>query len=218
LIFEHLHTAGCLLEVFQRRDDPLSRVLWTNEDQSKGKKWAKKEVWSARNTKHTLIVGILYCGVLFIFLDKTKLVPPSLDVLFGGRVSRKLLMMNHVVGGGRRKRLVLVVVVVMLRGTVEAYKSFDLCSEARLDWLWRGERQIEWMSPCEQADPDLRSIMHSHIESITPLFLVPCLRFAAIRSVGTTYLRTGSIESMKIILGPWMLVMGIAFPSDGEIW
>jgi hypothetical protein len=43
-------------------------------------------------------------------------------------------MMNHVVGGGRRKRLVLVVVVVvMLRGTVEAYKSLDLCSEARVD-------------------------------------------------------------------------------------
>ena len=41
-------------------------------------------------------------------------------------------MMNHVVGGGRRKRLVLVVVVVMLRGTVEAYKSLDFCSEARL--------------------------------------------------------------------------------------
>ena len=41
-------------------------------------------------------------------------------------------MMNHVVGGGGRKRLVLVVVVVMLRGTVEAYKSLDLCSEARL--------------------------------------------------------------------------------------
>lgn len=37
LIFEHLHTAGCLLEVFQRRDDPLSRVLGINEDQSKEK-------------------------------------------------------------------------------------------------------------------------------------------------------------------------------------
>ena len=37
LIFEHLHIAGCLLEVFQRRDDPLSRVLVTNESSVKGK-------------------------------------------------------------------------------------------------------------------------------------------------------------------------------------
>jgi hypothetical protein len=96
----------------------------------KGKEVTKKEV-ERGNIKHTLVVGILYCGVLFVFLDKTKLVPPSLHVLFGGRVSRKLLMMNHG-GGGRRKR-VLVVVVVMLRGTFEAYKSPDFCSEARLD-------------------------------------------------------------------------------------
>lgn len=38
LIFEHLHTAGCLLEVFQTRDDPLSRVLGTDEVQSSDKK------------------------------------------------------------------------------------------------------------------------------------------------------------------------------------
>ena len=56
-------------------------------------------------------------------------------------------MMNHV-GGGGRKRLVLVV-VVMLHGTVEAYKSLDLCSEARFHCFWRGERQIGWMLPCE---------------------------------------------------------------------
>ena len=38
LIFEHLHIAGCPSEVFQRRDDPLSRALGTNEVQSKEKK------------------------------------------------------------------------------------------------------------------------------------------------------------------------------------
>jgi hypothetical protein len=79
------------------------------------------------------MIRILYGRILFIFLNKTKLVPPSLEVLFGGRVSRKLLMMNHVVCGGRRKRLFLVVVVVMMCGTVEANNSLDLCSEPRLD-------------------------------------------------------------------------------------
>ena len=62
-------------------------------------------------------------------------------------------MMNHRGGGGRRKRLflVVIVVVVMLRGTVEANKSKDLCSEPRLDRFWRGERQIGWKLPCELA-------------------------------------------------------------------
>lgn len=149
LIFEHLHIEDCLLEVSQRRDDPPSRVLGTNESSVSD----KEKRWSAPNIKHTLIIRILYGRILLFFNIKTKLIPPSLDVLFARRVSRKLLMMNHVLGGGRGKRLilVLVVVVVMLRGTVEANKSLDLCSEGRLDSTWRGERQIGWKLPCELA-------------------------------------------------------------------
>ena len=70
-----------------------------NERRLVKKRNVKADMWSARNTKHTLIVRILHGRILFIFLNKTKLVPPGLDVLFVGRVSRKLLMMNHVGGG-----------------------------------------------------------------------------------------------------------------------
>lgn len=76
--------------------------------------------------------------------------------------------MDHVVGV-RRKRWILVVVVVMVRGTVEADKSLDLFSEARLYWFRRGERQIGCMLPCERAGADLRSIMHSHKKATIPI-------------------------------------------------
>ena len=49
LIFEHLHIAGCPLKVFQRRDDPMSRVLRTNEVESKEKEVTKKEVWRSQH-------------------------------------------------------------------------------------------------------------------------------------------------------------------------
>jgi len=84
-------------------------------------------------TQRTLMVSVLCGRIFFTSMDKSKLIPPSLDVLFGGRVSRKLLMMNHVVGGGVRRMGLFLVVVVMLRGTVEANNSLDLCSEARLN-------------------------------------------------------------------------------------
>lgn len=142
LIFEHSHIASCLSEVFQRQDDPLSHMLETKPRFSQRRGEVKR-------SEHTLMVSILYCRIFFSFMSKTKLVPPSL-ALFGGRVSRKLLMMEHVVWCGvRRKRWILVVAVAMLRGTAKAYKSLDLSSEARLYWFRRGECQIGWMFPCE---------------------------------------------------------------------
>lgn len=81
--------------------------------------------------KRTLTVGVLCSGILFSSLGKTKLVPPSLDILFRWRAGSQLLMMNHVVGGVRRNKGVLTI-VEMLRGTAEAYQSLNLRSEARL--------------------------------------------------------------------------------------
>ena len=63
LIFERLHIEDSLLEVFQRQDDPPSRVLERNEVQSK-----EKKRWSA--PQHQTYVDNTYTARSYPFFSE----------------------------------------------------------------------------------------------------------------------------------------------------